>query len=165
MCECGYTREQHLEEAVRPHAFQSNEWDPKKHVQEMPTDAFGDIVFTGLSQKVGKVGFHHPVALTVDQSLPVVTPSGQTSGVGVGGWLKVWGHRTLPTQGWGGWGSTWLPGDTGCSQRPPLPQSRSSCSQGSGGSKFWPGGPGHSVRPGRAQGSTSALDTSPEDWW
>ncbi|XP_036207757.1 transient receptor potential cation channel subfamily M member 2 isoform X1 [Myotis myotis] len=54
VCECGYTREQHLEEAIRPQAFQGNEWDPKKHVQEMPTDAFGDIVFTGLSQKVGK---------------------------------------------------------------------------------------------------------------
>nr|XP_031316590.1 transient receptor potential cation channel subfamily M member 2 isoform X1 [Camelus dromedarius]XP_031316591.1 transient receptor potential cation channel subfamily M member 2 isoform X1 [Camelus dromedarius]XP_031316592.1 transient receptor potential cation channel subfamily M member 2 isoform X1 [Camelus dromedarius]XP_031316593.1 transient receptor potential cation channel subfamily M member 2 isoform X1 [Camelus dromedarius] len=54
VCECGYTREQHLEEATRPRAFQGKEWDPKKHVQEMPTDAFGDIVFTGLGQKVGK---------------------------------------------------------------------------------------------------------------
>ncbi|XP_036301235.1 transient receptor potential cation channel subfamily M member 2 isoform X2 [Pipistrellus kuhlii] len=54
VCECGYTREQHLEEAIKPQAFQGHEWDPKKHVQEMPTDAFGDIVFTGLSQKVGK---------------------------------------------------------------------------------------------------------------
>lgn len=56
MCECGYTREQHLEGALRPYAFLSEEWDPKKHVQEMPTDAFGDIVFTGLGQKMGKVG-------------------------------------------------------------------------------------------------------------
>ncbi|XP_037686515.1 transient receptor potential cation channel subfamily M member 2 isoform X3 [Choloepus didactylus] len=54
VCECGYTREQHLEEATKPRAFQGQQWDPKKHVQEMPTDAFGDIVFTGLSQKVGK---------------------------------------------------------------------------------------------------------------
>ncbi|XP_059865742.1 transient receptor potential cation channel subfamily M member 2 [Delphinus delphis] len=54
VCECGYMREQHLEEATRPHAFQGKEWDPKKHVQEMPTDAFGDIIFTGLGQKVGK---------------------------------------------------------------------------------------------------------------
>uniref|UniRef100_A0A7M4EAF1 TRPM SLOG domain-containing protein n=1 Tax=Crocodylus porosus TaxID=8502 RepID=A0A7M4EAF1_CROPO len=30
------------------------EWDPRNHVQEMPTDAFGDISFTGLGQKVGK---------------------------------------------------------------------------------------------------------------
>jgi transient receptor potential cation channel subfamily M protein 2 len=45
-----------LEVAIKPHTFQGKEWDPKKHVQEMPTDAFGDIVFTDLSQKVGKVG-------------------------------------------------------------------------------------------------------------
>uniref|UniRef100_A0A8C4FHA6 Transient receptor potential cation channel subfamily M member 2 n=1 Tax=Catagonus wagneri TaxID=51154 RepID=A0A8C4FHA6_9CETA len=54
VCECGYTREQHLEGATRPHAFLDKEWDPKKHVQEMPTDAFGDIVFAGLGQGVGK---------------------------------------------------------------------------------------------------------------
>lgn len=96
MCECGYTCEQHLEEAIRPQAFQGNEWDPKKHVQEMPTNAFGDIVFTGLSQKVGKVGFHRPVAFPGDQSPPVVTHRAQTSGVGVGVWIKPWGHSTLP---------------------------------------------------------------------
>ncbi|KAJ1071012.1 hypothetical protein K5549_003991 [Capra hircus] len=50
VCECGYPREKHLEEAT----FQGQEWDPKKHVREMPTDAFGDIVFTGLGQKAGK---------------------------------------------------------------------------------------------------------------
>lgn len=54
ICECGYTREQHLEEALRPRASQDDEWDPKKHIQEVPTDAFGNIVFTGLGQKVGK---------------------------------------------------------------------------------------------------------------
>ncbi|XP_036767931.2 transient receptor potential cation channel subfamily M member 2 isoform X2 [Manis pentadactyla] len=54
VCECGYMHKQHLEEATRPQAFQGKEWDPKKHVQEMPTDAFGDIVFTGLGQKTGK---------------------------------------------------------------------------------------------------------------
>lgn len=66
MCECGYTRQQHLEEATRPHTLQSKDWDPKKHVQEMPTDAFGDIVFTGLGQKVGKVGLHPSIVPTVD---------------------------------------------------------------------------------------------------
>lgn len=66
MCECGYPREKHLEEAT----FQGQEWDPKKHVREMPTDAFGDIVFTGLGQKAGKVGFHDPIVLTMDQSPP-----------------------------------------------------------------------------------------------
>ncbi|XP_017907435.1 PREDICTED: transient receptor potential cation channel subfamily M member 2 [Capra hircus] len=54
VCECGYPREKHLEEATWPHTFQGQEWDPKKHVREMPTDAFGDIVFTGLGQKAGK---------------------------------------------------------------------------------------------------------------
>ncbi|XP_020739237.2 transient receptor potential cation channel subfamily M member 2 isoform X1 [Odocoileus virginianus] len=54
VCECGYPREKHLEEATWSHTFQGQEWDPKKHVREMPTDAFGDIIFTGLGQKVGK---------------------------------------------------------------------------------------------------------------
>ncbi|MBZ3871426.1 Transient receptor potential cation channel subfamily M member 2 [Sciurus carolinensis] len=54
VCMCGYTREQHLEEATKPLSFRGKEWDPKKHVQEVPTDAFGDIVFPGLGQKVGK---------------------------------------------------------------------------------------------------------------
>ncbi|XP_053420329.1 transient receptor potential cation channel subfamily M member 2 isoform X2 [Nycticebus coucang] len=60
VCECGYTREQHLEEATKPHVFQGTEWDPKKHVQEMPTDAFGDIVFTGLGQKYVRVSQDTP---------------------------------------------------------------------------------------------------------
>ncbi|KAH0623928.1 hypothetical protein JD844_007134 [Phrynosoma platyrhinos] len=46
--------EQHLEEAIKPAMFQGKEWDPRRHVQEVPTDAFGDISFTGLGQKVGK---------------------------------------------------------------------------------------------------------------
>ncbi|EMP42661.1 Transient receptor potential cation channel subfamily M member 2 [Chelonia mydas] len=54
MCECGYPREQHLEEATKPSVFLGKEWDPKKHIQEMPTDAFGDISFVGLGPKVGK---------------------------------------------------------------------------------------------------------------
>ncbi|XP_004696953.1 transient receptor potential cation channel subfamily M member 2 [Echinops telfairi] len=53
VCACGYTEEQHVE-AAKSHVFQDKEWDPKEHVQEMPTDAFGDIVFTCLGQKVRK---------------------------------------------------------------------------------------------------------------
>uniref|UniRef100_A0A8C6XGJ8 Transient receptor potential cation channel subfamily M member 2 n=1 Tax=Naja naja TaxID=35670 RepID=A0A8C6XGJ8_NAJNA len=53
-CECGYLREEHLEEAIKPVMFQGKEWDPRRHTQEMPTDAFGDISFKGLGQKVGK---------------------------------------------------------------------------------------------------------------
>uniref|UniRef100_A0A8D2QNS6 Transient receptor potential cation channel subfamily M member 2 n=1 Tax=Zosterops lateralis melanops TaxID=1220523 RepID=A0A8D2QNS6_ZOSLA len=33
---------------------EGTEWDPSRHIQEMPTDAFGDIRFTGLGQKTGK---------------------------------------------------------------------------------------------------------------
>ncbi|XP_075793428.1 transient receptor potential cation channel subfamily M member 2 isoform X2 [Pelodiscus sinensis] len=54
MCECGYPKEQHLEEATKPSVFLGKEWDPKRHIQEMPTDAFGDISFAGLGPKVGK---------------------------------------------------------------------------------------------------------------
>lgn len=98
MCECGYMREQHLEEATRPHAFQGKEWDPKKHVQEMPTDAFGDIVFTGLGQKVGKVGFHgDSVALTVDQSPLWVTEVAGTPWGRSGRLVETWGGAHLPS--------------------------------------------------------------------
>ncbi|XP_040534987.1 transient receptor potential cation channel subfamily M member 2 isoform X1 [Gallus gallus] len=54
VCECGYLREQHLEDAAKPPLFLGKEWDPNRHIQEMPTDAFGDIHFTGLGQKTGK---------------------------------------------------------------------------------------------------------------
>lgn len=55
ICECGYLREQHLDDAAKPPIFLGKEWDPSRHIQEMPTDAFGDIHFTGLGQKTGKV--------------------------------------------------------------------------------------------------------------
>lgn len=55
VCECGYLREQHLDDAAKPPIFLGKEWDPSRHIQEMPTDAFGDIRFTGLGQKTGKV--------------------------------------------------------------------------------------------------------------
>ncbi|KYO36053.1 transient receptor potential cation channel subfamily M member 2 isoform X1 [Alligator mississippiensis] len=54
VCECGYPREQHLEDAIKASILLGKEWDPRNHVQEMPTDAFGEISFTGLGQKVGK---------------------------------------------------------------------------------------------------------------
>lgn len=56
MCACGHTRQQHGDEARGSQPFPDKEWDPRRHVQERPTDAFGDIVFRGLGQKVGKVG-------------------------------------------------------------------------------------------------------------
>lgn len=57
--------EKHLEEAT----FQGQEWDPKKHVREMPTDA-GDIVFTGLARKQERLVSMTPIVLTMDQSPP-----------------------------------------------------------------------------------------------
>uniref|UniRef100_A0A8C6NBL5 Transient receptor potential cation channel subfamily M member 2 n=1 Tax=Melopsittacus undulatus TaxID=13146 RepID=A0A8C6NBL5_MELUD len=54
VCECGYLREQHLEDAAKPPVFLGKEWDPRTHIREMPTDAFGDIHFRGLGQKMGK---------------------------------------------------------------------------------------------------------------
>uniref|UniRef100_A0A672V7V2 Transient receptor potential cation channel subfamily M member 2 n=1 Tax=Strigops habroptila TaxID=2489341 RepID=A0A672V7V2_STRHB len=54
VCECGYLREQHLEDAAKPPISLGKEWDPRTHIREMPTDAFGDIHFRGLGQKMGK---------------------------------------------------------------------------------------------------------------
>nr|DBA20103.1 TPA: hypothetical protein GDO54_015833 [Pyxicephalus adspersus] len=52
---CGYPKEQHMDIATRPQPFQSKEtWDHRDHIKEMPTDAFGDISFTGLGPRVGK---------------------------------------------------------------------------------------------------------------
>uniref|UniRef100_A0A674IXS8 Transient receptor potential cation channel subfamily M member 2 n=1 Tax=Terrapene triunguis TaxID=2587831 RepID=A0A674IXS8_9SAUR len=60
MCECGYPREQHLEEATKSSVFLGKEWDPKRHIQEMPTDAFGDISFAGLGPKYVRVSADTP---------------------------------------------------------------------------------------------------------
>lgn len=95
MCACGYTHEQHLEVAIKPHSFQGKEWDPKKHVHEMPTDAFGDIVFTGLSQKVGKVG-----AITL--ILHCAGPCDTLTDV-LGGGVGRMGSHDTPKDGKGGW--------------------------------------------------------------
>uniref|UniRef100_A0A8C5Q425 Transient receptor potential cation channel subfamily M member 2 n=1 Tax=Leptobrachium leishanense TaxID=445787 RepID=A0A8C5Q425_9ANUR len=55
VCMCGYPRDQHNDSAMRQQPFQSNKgWDVKEHTKEMPTDAFGDISFTGLGPRIGK---------------------------------------------------------------------------------------------------------------
>lgn len=102
MCECGYTHEQHIEVAIKPHTFQGKEWDPKKHVHEMPTDAFGDIVFTGLSQKVGKVG---SVILTLHRVGFWDTVAGFLVG--------VWRGRMRSSRSLGVWSPLYMGG--GCS--------------------------------------------------
>ncbi|RXM32084.1 Transient receptor potential cation channel subfamily M member 2 [Acipenser ruthenus] len=56
---CGYIKASHSEEAVKHEEFLGETWDPKRHVSEEPTDAYGDIRFTGSVQNVGKF-FHDP---------------------------------------------------------------------------------------------------------
>ncbi|CAM9306625.1 unnamed protein product [Bubo scandiacus] len=54
VCECGYLREQHLEDAAKPPIFWGRNGTPagtSRKCQQMP---FGDIHFTGLGQKMGK---------------------------------------------------------------------------------------------------------------
>ncbi|CAI9558339.1 unnamed protein product, partial [Staurois parvus] len=53
---CGYSKEQHMDyTTTRPQPFLSKEtWNPREHIKEMPTDAFGDISFTGLSPRSRK---------------------------------------------------------------------------------------------------------------
>ncbi|XP_034780925.2 transient receptor potential cation channel subfamily M member 2-like isoform X1 [Acipenser ruthenus] len=53
ICMCGYRKASHSEEAVKHEEFLET-WDPKRHVSEEPTDAYGDITFTGSGQNVGK---------------------------------------------------------------------------------------------------------------
>ncbi|XP_060040609.1 transient receptor potential cation channel subfamily M member 2-like isoform X2 [Erinaceus europaeus] len=54
VCVCGHTAEQHLQEAMHPPGPLAQKWDPKIHTQERPTDAFGDMVCSDLSEKQSK---------------------------------------------------------------------------------------------------------------
>ncbi|XP_041118797.1 transient receptor potential cation channel subfamily M member 2 [Polyodon spathula] len=54
ICKCGYRKASHSEEAVKHEEFLGETWDLKRHVSEEPTDAYGDITFTGLGHNVGK---------------------------------------------------------------------------------------------------------------
>ncbi|XP_073414310.1 transient receptor potential cation channel subfamily M member 2 [Dendrobates tinctorius] len=55
VCMCGYSKAQHIDAATRTQPFQSKgTWDINEHVKEIPTDAFGDINFTGLGPRIGK---------------------------------------------------------------------------------------------------------------
>ncbi|XP_061081605.1 transient receptor potential cation channel subfamily M member 2-like [Conger conger] len=53
-CMCGYPRDFHVEDAFRPNEFVGEMWDRQKHIREVPTDAYGDINFSGLGHKMGK---------------------------------------------------------------------------------------------------------------
>uniref|UniRef100_A0A3B4UZH4 Transient receptor potential cation channel, subfamily M, member 2 n=1 Tax=Seriola dumerili TaxID=41447 RepID=A0A3B4UZH4_SERDU len=54
VCNCGYSKSDHVDEAIKPEDFTGETWDRHRHVREVPTDAFGDINFGGLGQKTGK---------------------------------------------------------------------------------------------------------------
>lgn len=52
-CTCGYLKSEHADEAIKP--GKSTGRTRRKHICEAPTDAFGDISFSRLGQKTGKV--------------------------------------------------------------------------------------------------------------
>lgn len=54
LCCCGYSKTEHTNAAIKPEDFTGDTWDKNRHVQEVPTDAFGKICFSGLGQKTGK---------------------------------------------------------------------------------------------------------------
>ncbi len=62
-CKCGYSKTDHVDEAIKPEDFTGESWDRHRHIREVPTDAFGDISFGGLGQKMGKVKPSFPSAI------------------------------------------------------------------------------------------------------
>ncbi|KAM9347244.1 transient receptor potential cation channel subfamily M member 2 [Symphorus nematophorus] len=54
VCKCGYSKTDHVDEAIKPEDFTGESWDRHRHIREVPTDAYGDISFGGLGQKTGK---------------------------------------------------------------------------------------------------------------
>uniref|UniRef100_A0A8C5CJ59 Transient receptor potential cation channel, subfamily M, member 2 n=1 Tax=Gadus morhua TaxID=8049 RepID=A0A8C5CJ59_GADMO len=53
-CQCGYPRSLHEEAALKPAGGAGQSWDRHQHTHEVPTDAFGEVVFGGLGQKTSK---------------------------------------------------------------------------------------------------------------
>uniref|UniRef100_A0A8C1MIE2 Transient receptor potential cation channel, subfamily M, member 2 n=1 Tax=Cyprinus carpio TaxID=7962 RepID=A0A8C1MIE2_CYPCA len=54
ICKCGYPKDKHCEDPIKPEDYVGEQWDRHRHTKEAPTDAFGDISFGGLGQKTGK---------------------------------------------------------------------------------------------------------------
>ncbi|XP_021180116.2 transient receptor potential cation channel subfamily M member 2 isoform X1 [Fundulus heteroclitus] len=54
ICYCGYPKTEHTDEAIKPEDFTGDKWDMHSHVREAPTDAFGNISFSGFGQNTGK---------------------------------------------------------------------------------------------------------------
>ncbi|KAM5180438.1 transient receptor potential cation channel subfamily M member 2-like [Mantella aurantiaca] len=53
-CGCGYTRESHFRDTSPPGIPLETNWNPQKHVREFPSDAHGDLTFTGTSRTWAK---------------------------------------------------------------------------------------------------------------
>lgn len=71
ICKCGYSKEAHNVEAIKPEDFVGETWNKHRHVLDVPTNAFGEIQFDGLQQTTAKVKqpFHSL------KSVPVLPPS------------------------------------------------------------------------------------------
>ncbi|CAM9642449.1 unnamed protein product, partial [Lampetra planeri] len=54
VCECRHPRSEHASTALRKPTLLGEKWEPAKHTAKEPTNAFGDIQFTGLGQRLGK---------------------------------------------------------------------------------------------------------------
>ncbi|XP_073330411.1 transient receptor potential cation channel subfamily M member 2 isoform X2 [Pagrus major] len=66
-CKCGYSKTDHVDEAIKPEDFTGESWDIHRHIRKVPTDAFGDISFGGLGKKTGKY-----VRVTTDTSSEIL---------------------------------------------------------------------------------------------
>uniref|UniRef100_A0A672HNE4 Transient receptor potential cation channel, subfamily M, member 2 n=1 Tax=Salarias fasciatus TaxID=181472 RepID=A0A672HNE4_SALFA len=53
-CKCGYSKNQHSEDAINSEDYSEETWSRHRHIRQAPTDAFGDISFGGVGQKMGK---------------------------------------------------------------------------------------------------------------
>ncbi|CAI9568914.1 unnamed protein product [Staurois parvus] len=53
-CGCGYTRESHFHDTSNPNRPPEINWDPQKTVEEFPSDAHGDMTFTGTTRTWAK---------------------------------------------------------------------------------------------------------------
>lgn len=70
VCKCGYSKTDHVDEAIKPEDFTGESWDRHRHIREVPTDAVGDISFGGLGQKTGQVKPSFlPTAVTIQELL------------------------------------------------------------------------------------------------
>uniref|UniRef100_A0A3P9LM50 Transient receptor potential cation channel, subfamily M, member 2 n=1 Tax=Oryzias latipes TaxID=8090 RepID=A0A3P9LM50_ORYLA len=54
ICKCGYSKEAHNVEAIKPEDFVGETWNKHRHVLDVPTNAFGEIQFDGLQQTTAK---------------------------------------------------------------------------------------------------------------